>query len=79
MKRYISYLMSTLQTHGVVVENKTPSLVGPINPMQPGAVKRALQTAARAAYMAGKIAPQLICVVLPGRSASLIIFVRMEE
>lgn len=61
------YLMSTLRNHGVVIENQTPALIGPVNPMQPGAVRDALQKAARTAYEAGKIAPQLICVVLPGR------------
>jgi eukaryotic translation initiation factor 2C len=67
MKRYISYLMDTLITHGVKIANKTPTLVGPINPIKEIDVKNALQTAARAAFKAGGCAPQLIFVILPGR------------
>lgn len=73
MKRYFMYMIDTLRNHGVKIENDRPTLVGPINPLIPGAVKDGLKLAARGAYMGGggQCAPQLICVVLPGRSAPL--------
>jgi eukaryotic translation initiation factor 2C len=71
MKRYMVYLMGTLESHGVKIANKAPTLVGPINPLKEQDVRAALQTAARAAFKAGGCAPQLIFVILPGRSASL--------
>lgn len=61
------YLMGTLETHGVKIENKKPALIGPYNPMKEGSVKAALQEAARAAFILGQCVPQLIFVVLPGR------------
>lgn len=67
MKRYMVYLMKTLANHGVMIENPRPALLGPYDPSRPGTIKSGLQEAARAAYIAGKCAPQLIFVVLPGR------------
>lgn len=76
MKRYGIYMMDTLEKHGVHVVNRAPELVEPVDPRQPTNVLDSLRKAARAAYRAGKrygaegMNPQLICVVLPGRSAS---------
>lgn len=67
MQRYITYLCQTLRQHGVPIENDTPECFGPIDPRPEGNVESALQQAARSAFRAGKCAPQLICVVLPGR------------
>ena len=68
MKGYIDYLCQTLHQHGVPIENGRPECFGPIDPRPDGNVEGAMQQAARAAYKAGgNIAPQLICIVLPGR------------
>jgi eukaryotic translation initiation factor 2C len=68
MRRYIHFLCGTLEVHGVPVENKRPECFGPIDPRNPSNIAGALQQAARSAYMSGgKCAPQLICIVLPGR------------
>lgn len=61
------YLMQTLERHGVKIENKQPTLIGPVDPTKEQNVKSALQSAARAAYQAGQCAPQLIFIILPGR------------
>ena len=61
------YLMQTLERHGVKIENKQPTLIGPVDPTKEQNVKSALQSAARAAYQAGQSAPQLIFIILPGR------------
>ncbi|OCF39530.1 hypothetical protein I317_06689 [Kwoniella heveanensis CBS 569] len=71
MRRYIGYLCQTLRNHGVVVANRTPECIAPRDPRQEGNILAALKEAGRAAYMAGKCAPQLICCVLPGRDAWL--------
>nr|XP_018267308.1 uncharacterized protein I303_01293 [Kwoniella dejecticola CBS 10117]OBR89466.1 hypothetical protein I303_01293 [Kwoniella dejecticola CBS 10117] len=71
MHRYIHYLVNVLQAHGVQVITKQPDCIGPIDPRGPRAIPNALQQAARAAYMVGKCAPQLICCILPGRDAWL--------
>ncbi|WWD17893.1 hypothetical protein CI109_102338 [Kwoniella shandongensis] len=71
MQRYITYLCQVLSAHGVQVANRQPECIGPINPTKKGAITNALQLGARAAYMAGKCPPQLICCVLPGRDAWL--------
>jgi len=70
MKRYVVYLMQTLERHGVKIDNKQPTLVGPVDPTKEQNVRSALQSAARAAFQAGQCAPQLIFIILPGRSAS---------
>lgn len=68
MQRYIIYLCQTLHQHGVKIENGRPGYFGPVDPRPDGNVEGALQQAARSAYKAGGgIAPQLICIVLPGR------------
>ena len=69
MKRYVMYLMQTLEKHGVKIDNKQPTLIGPVDPTQERNVKSALQSGARAAFQAGQCAPQLIFIILPGRSA----------
>ena len=71
MKRYVMYLMQTLEKHGVKIDNKQPTLIGPVDPTQERNVKSALQSGARAAFQAGQCAPQLIFIILPGRSAAL--------
>ncbi|WVW82289.1 hypothetical protein I302_104295 [Kwoniella bestiolae CBS 10118] len=71
MHRYITFLCQVLQSHGVEVVNTQPECIGPIDPRGNDAVANALQQAARAAYRAGKCAPQLICCILPGRDAWL--------
>jgi eukaryotic translation initiation factor 2C len=67
MKRYITYLMQTLEKHGVTIENRQPTLIGPVDPTKEQNVRSAIQSAARAAYQAGKCTPQLIFIILPGR------------
>lgn len=67
MKRYITYLVGTMQAHGVVVQLPTPPLIPPRDPRQLSTVKATLQEAALEAYKATGCDPQLICVVLPGR------------
>jgi eukaryotic translation initiation factor 2C len=67
MKRYVIYLMQTLERHGVKIDNKQPTLIGPVDPTREQNVKSALQSAARAAFQAGQCAPQLIFIILPGR------------
>ncbi|WVQ85375.1 hypothetical protein IAT38_007540 [Cryptococcus sp. DSM 104549] len=72
MQRYITYMCQVLEAHGVIVANKKPECLGPIDPRQPGSIKNAMQQGARAAFMAGGgVAPQLICCILPGRDAWL--------
>ena len=71
MKRYIGYLCDTLIAHGVPVGNRFPALIPPVDPRAPANLIAAIQDAARQAYMGGdKGSPQLICCVLPGRSAN---------
>lgn len=67
MRRYVIYLCGVLKSHGVVVDNPEPALLGPVDPQQPGVMQHYLQAAARKSYIAGKCAPQLICIILPGR------------
>ena len=67
MKRYITYMCEVLTAHGVVVENRQPATFGPVDPRGPGVILNSLQSAARASYKAGRCAPQLICIILPGR------------
>lgn len=67
MKRYIIFMMKTLQAHGVVIETKTPALLGPHDPRKAETVKYAMMEAGREAYRLGQCAPQLIFVILPGR------------
>jgi hypothetical protein len=80
MQRYVNFLCDTLDAHGVPVINRQPSCIGPVDPRREENVKGALQEAARDSYIAGKkaldagrvdpawkCAPQLICVVLPGK------------
>ncbi|WVQ97314.1 hypothetical protein IAU59_004425 [Kwoniella sp. CBS 9459] len=71
MQRYVTYLCDTLKNHGVNVANSTPVCIPPRDPRQVENVLGGLKEAARAAYMAGNCAPQLICCVLPGRDAWL--------
>ncbi|RSH92939.1 hypothetical protein EHS25_008385 [Saitozyma podzolica] len=84
MQSYVTYLCDTLIAHGVPVVNRQPSCIGPVDPRKEENVKGALQEAARDSYIAGKkavdagrlnpawkCAPQLICVVLPGKDAWL--------
>lgn len=70
MERYIVFMIKTLVKHGVKVEQTTPALLGPIDPRRPGAVQEAMREAAGKAYRLGNCAPQLIFVILPGRSAA---------
>ena len=68
MKRFIDYLCNTMTLHGINVENRFPALIPPVDPRGENNIKRSLQQAARAAFQAGgKVAPQLICVILPGK------------
>ncbi|WWC66253.1 uncharacterized protein I206_100154 [Kwoniella pini CBS 10737] len=71
MHRYITFMVESLTAHGVLVHTKHPECIGPIDPRGARAIPNALQQAARAAYMVGKCAPQLICCILPGRDAWL--------
>ncbi|ORY32296.1 Piwi domain-domain-containing protein [Naematelia encephala] len=71
MRRYITYLCGTFDSHGIPVMNRKPALFTSTDPRQPGVVTEYLQKAARACYMAGKCTPQLICCILPGRDAWL--------
>ena len=70
MRRYCAFLVGFLQRFGVDVPNKNPVCIGPVDPRQPENVVEALKRASKAAYTAGKCAPQLICIVLPGRWVS---------
>jgi eukaryotic translation initiation factor 2C len=70
MKRYVTYLVDTLKSHGVQVDNPRPPLVGPRDPRTQAGIIEGLQMGAREAYKATGKKPQLLCVVLPGRSVS---------
>lgn len=68
MERYVNFLCKTLKQHGVHVGNLRPECIGPINPKaSEDSIKIALQRAAQSAYRAGRMSPQLICCVLPGK------------
>ncbi|KAK4686283.1 eukaryotic translation initiation factor 2C, partial [Tremellales sp. Uapishka_1] len=72
MQRYIVYLCRTLISLGVQVANKEPECLGPFNPTVESNIVEALSKGAKSAYMkGGKMYPQLIVVILPGRDAWL--------
>lgn len=64
--------MSVLKGHGCDVPNGQPPCLGPFN-SQGGVITPFLSDAARAAHAAGggKLDPQLIVVIMPGRETAL--------